>query len=138
MTGMGWRDIARLTGYTSESHAVMAVQAYLQKAAIARSGEQREAALQTEIDTLNELQQSYYGKALRGDLDAANYVLKVIAQRSRLQRFEEVDGQPTGSRTIVITGNSKEYIGQLKALAEAPVDRVVVEGATRRPQLLTR
>lgn len=129
VSGMPWRDVARLAGYATETSAQLAVQAYLQRAVLERSKEQRAAALATELDRLDELHYAYYRQALGGDLDAAKFVLSVSAQRAKYEGLEVRDDAPETRRTIVITGSSEEYIGRLKDLVLAPPEHRVIEGS---------
>jgi hypothetical protein len=98
---------------------MMAVTAYLQRAAMAQSADQARLALATELDRLDALQAKWWTKACDGDVAAANIVLKIIAQRARLLGLEDTDRrQAAVARTIVITGTPDEYVSQLREIAE--------------------
>ena len=127
LTGMPWREVARLTGYATEDSVQLAVQAYLQRAVLERSKEQRAAALATELARLDALTLAYWQKAIGGDLDAAKYVLAVSAQRAKYEGLEVKEETATTSQTIVITGNTDEYIGALKRLTLPPPEHPVIE-----------
>ncbi len=119
LSGLPWREVAGLTGYSSDVAAINAVTTYLQRAAIGQSAEQARLALATELDRLDALQVAWWPRALDGDASAANVVLKVIAQRARLLGLEDPDRRTaTGPRTIIITGNAEEYVSQLREIAE--------------------
>lgn len=51
--------------------------------------ETKEQVLQQDLVTLQRLQLAMMGKAIKGDVQAANTVLKIIAQRSRLVGTEQ-------------------------------------------------
>lgn len=119
LTGLPWREVAGLTGYASEVTAQMAVTGYLQRAALTHSADQARLALATELDRLDALQSRWWATALDGDVGAANVVLKIIAQRSRLLGLEDGDRRTgAATRTIVITGTTEDYVAQLQAIAE--------------------
>ncbi len=57
--------------------------------------------------------------AMGGDLNAANFVLKIITQRCRILGFDKPEElTATPPRTVVIGGTSEEYIAGLKALID--------------------
>jgi len=128
LTGMGWRDVARLTGYADEDTAERSVAYYLSKAAAEMTQEMRQAALRTALDRYDELLQAWWSRALRLNPVAVNGVLKLLAQRAKLEGLEATDETPKTSQTIVITGNSEEYVTRLKALADKPAEGTVIEG----------
>jgi hypothetical protein len=120
--GIAWSDIALATGYSSAAVCQMAVTAYLQKAAVRRTPEQQQAALQLELDRLDALQRGCWLAATNGDVKSAHLALKIIAERARLLGLDRI---PEGgqSTTIVIGGTTEEYIAGLKqvvASTEAP------------------
>jgi hypothetical protein len=120
--GVPWSDIAVSTGYSSAAVCQMAVTAYLQKAAVRRTPEQQQAALQLELDRLDALQRGCWLAATNGDVKSAHLALKIITERARLLGLDRI---PEGgqSTTIVIGGTTEEYIAGLKqvvASTEAP------------------
>lgn len=88
--GMAWAEVARSVGYVSGQVAQMAVTAYLQKAAIERTPEQRQLALQLELDRLDALQAALWDRAGNGDLRAAMVILQISDRRVRLERLDRV------------------------------------------------
>ena len=87
---MAWAEVARSVGYVSGQVAQMAVTAYLQKAAIERTPEQRQLALQLELDRLDALQAALWDRAGNGDLRAAMVILQISDRRVRLERLDRV------------------------------------------------
>lgn len=115
--GADWSVIATEVGYANGPIAAMAVNAYLQKVAIEQGPDFRRAALALELARLDKLQASHWEMAMAGDLNAANFVLKIIIQRCRILGFdkaEELTAAPP--RTVVIGGTGEEYVATLKAL----------------------
>ena len=88
--GMAWSEVARAVGYISGQVAQMAVTAYLQTAAIDRSPEQRQAALQMELDRFDVLHAALWPRALQGDIRAVLVILQISDRRVRLERLDQV------------------------------------------------
>jgi hypothetical protein len=95
LTGAAWSDIAAATGYSSGAVCQLAVTAFLQKAAVTRTPEQQRAAVQTELDRLDELQRTCWLAATNGDVKAGHLVLKIIVERVKLLGL---DRQPADAR----------------------------------------
>lgn len=114
---MTWREVARVTGYQNEIVAQLAVTAYLQKAAITTSEDQAREALALELARYDALQESWWDAAQR-DEKAAMVLLRVSAQRVKIYEllFASKDASAT-PRTIVISGDTEEYVAGLKAIA---------------------
>lgn len=145
LEGKSWPQIARTCKHTTPEAAQIAHGRYIQRAALALSKEKREAALQMEVDRLDTLQAAYWELAVKGradpefpglpqfpDAKAAEVVLKIIAQRVKLLGLDEADRSASGPRTVVVTGNSEQYVATLKSLidgagAGAVVDAEVVD-----------
>ena len=117
--GHSWNTVVDQLGYANVQTAMVEVRRYLHAAAVAQSDEDRAQALALEVERLDELQAAYWDTALSGDIKAAEYVLKVIGQRSRLRGLEEIhkSGDTGGTRTVVIAGTSEQYVQALKELA---------------------
>jgi hypothetical protein len=117
LTGLDWPEIAGRVGYLDGRIASMAVTAFLQKTAAEQAHDHRRQALHLELARLDQLQSAFYPAAMAGDIAAANVVLKVINRRCSVMGFDKVDDDLTGTaRTIVVGGNSEEYIASLKSL----------------------
>jgi hypothetical protein len=116
--GIAWSDIALATGYSSAAVCQMAVTAYLQKAAVRRTPEQQQAALQVELDRLDALQRGCWPAATTGDVKSAQLALKIIVERAKLLGLDRIseDAQPS---TLVIAGSEQEYIAGLKQVIAA-------------------
>lgn len=142
LRGMSWSDIARTCNHVDAAAAQVARSQYLQKASLALAKEKREEALQLELERLDALQAAYWQRATEGledpefpglpkipDAKAAEVVLKIIAQRVKLQGLDEADRSTAGPRTVVVTGNTDQYVATLKALIEGDhvVDGEVVD-----------
>jgi hypothetical protein len=120
LAGHSWPVITEEVGYASAKVCHMAVTAYLQKAAVEQTPERRREALQVEAARLDALQVVYWDRARRGDLKAAQLVVKIITERIKLRN-------PTGKagaasidderqRVLVVAGSSEQYTEQLKAI----------------------
>jgi hypothetical protein len=116
--GLPWSDIAISTGYSSAAVCQMAVTAYLQKAAVRRTPEQQQAALQLELDRLDALQRGCWPAATQGEVKSAQLALKIIVERAKLLGLGEIS-EDTQAQTIVIGGDSEQYIAGLKLLIAA-------------------
>jgi hypothetical protein len=115
--GQTWTTIAESVGFISAQVAQMAVTAYLQKAAVGRAPELRQAALATELDRLDALHATFWPLALEGDMQAANTVLKIIDRRMRLLRLDDASTEMGNvSRTILISGGD-DMADQLREAA---------------------
>lgn len=113
--GLSWGEVAQQLGHSDARVARAAGQRYLQKAVLEMEAEDRRRAVALEKERLDALQARYWEDAFAGDLDAAKYVLSVIQARIRLQRLDEDQTEDT-VRTVVIAGNTKQYVAKLKQL----------------------
>jgi hypothetical protein len=119
LAGADWAEVATRVGYADGRVASLAVTAYLQKIAVELAPDHRRDALQRELDRLDMLQFAYWQAALSGDDKAANIVLKVIDRRCTLFGLDRPDDVlAVAPRTIVISGNTEEYVAGLKAMVE--------------------
>lgn len=80
LQGSTWVAIAEAEGYADESGARRAAQRLLDRTGSELVAEYREV----ELGRLDALQARHWPAAMAGDLKAAEFVLKVSAQRSRL------------------------------------------------------
>lgn len=120
LRGVPWREVAKRCGYRTESSAAIAVRNYLQSAALMQSKEKKSEALAMEIARLDELQNSWWEAAVRGDDKAAQIVLRVISQRSKMLGIEDpnkVDDGGGNQKTILVMGSNKDYARQLQEIA---------------------
>lgn len=118
LRGETWKDVAEATGYPTPSACQHAVTGYIQRAAIARSAEQRELALQTQIDRYEALLRSWWdlGTTMH-DEKAANILLKALAQLDRVQKLDDMETS-AATAVMVIAGTEEEYIARLRAIDE--------------------
>lgn len=118
--GYSWPVIAQQLGYANANSACVAVRNYLQRAAVELDVEARREALTLELDRLDALLASYYANALAGDIKAAELVLKISVQRSRLHAFEELyaKDQRETTRTIVVPVERGQYAETLREITE--------------------
>lgn len=120
LRGESWQAAATMAGYPSTSACQHAVTAYIQRAAMARSNEQRELALQTQIDRYESILRSWWDLGTAGrDDKAAAILLKTLSQLDRVQKLDDME-QSTGAAVMVIAGTEEEYIARLRAIDEAP------------------
>ncbi len=57
--------------------------------------------------------------AMTGDYHAAEVALKIIARRCKVLGFDNADEMATAApRTVVIDGNTDQYIAGIKAMIE--------------------
>jgi hypothetical protein len=112
--GLPWSEIAVSTGYSSPAVCQMAVTAFLQKAAVRRTPDQQQAALQLELDRLDALQRGCWHAATKGEVKSALLALKIIEVRAKLLGLDQIPEDDAQPRTIVIGGSSAEYIAGCK------------------------
>lgn len=139
LSGKTWAAIAKACGHTSPTAAFRARDRYLQRAGLALSREKRDAALALEIERLDTLQLAFWDAATKGyeteddeprrpDVRAAEVILKIIGQRAKMLGLDEIEQSSQGPRTVVVTGNSEQYVATLKALiADEVVDAEIVD-----------
>jgi len=129
LQGKSWVQIAQATGLETARAAQFSRERYLQRAGLELAQEKRAEALQLEIERLDTLQAAYWTAAITGlidpeypgiellpDVKAAEVVLKIIALRAKMLGLDETDQTAVGPRTVVITGNTDQYIAGLKDL----------------------
>lgn len=111
-------EVAKRIGYADGHVAHLAVNAFLQKAALEQAPEHRRAALDLEVQRLDSVQAAHWEAATTGhDYKAANVVLRVITKRCALLGLDRpVDGASDQPYSIVISGTSEEYIAGLRAV----------------------
>lgn len=78
--GATYDDCARATGYATAQGAYLAYQRAI-KRTLQEAG--TEEARQTELDRLDRLQRAIWSKAMAGDLNACNSVLRIFDRRAR-------------------------------------------------------
>jgi hypothetical protein len=103
--GMTWDMIAQRVGYASPSSARQA----FERANLRVIRDDVEALRVLEEDRLDILQTAYWGKALAGDLQAAQYVLKVAESRRKLLGLD----QPIRQQIEVVTYDANSIESEL-------------------------
>lgn len=88
--------------------------------------EERKDLADLEASRLDALLAAYWNSALTGDVKDAEFVLKVISQRIKLNRLDQtLDADQT--KAVLITGASKEeFLEILRVAQEQPTD--ILEG----------
>src|SRR5215831_16673960 len=90
-------------------------------------------AVNAEVSRLDRLQAAYWEDAIGGDLPSAQFCLRVIQERSKLQGLENPQANiQTQMNTLVIGGTQEEYIAALRrareTLGPAAASRVIEAG----------
>jgi hypothetical protein len=117
LAGYCYEDIAEDVGYANRGTAWRAVNESLNGQLV----ENVQTYRRIELARLEALQAAHWDAAVSGDdLKAAELVLKVSAQRTKLLGL---DRQPMeaeeGTRSIVIVGAGGDYLGDLQTIAES-------------------
>lgn len=114
--GRSFREIAKEVDLPAAA-CMKLYSSYMTELAQGISSEQRDIDLQMELERLDALHNAYWDHAISGDLKAAEFVLKVGAQRGKFQKFDALS--PTDTQqiaNILVVGGTKEDF--IKALAE--------------------
>jgi hypothetical protein len=119
VAGRSWREVAEATGYPNELACRAAVTTYLTRAASALNKEQQAERLAVELDRLDAVQKAFWSATMMGDEKAATVVLNVIRTRSKLLGLETKENEAAVTRTVLIAGNTEEYVAGLRALVDA-------------------
>ena len=85
IAGESWDAIAEATGYGSGSGPYQLIRRELEK----RTSDAVGVLRASDLERLDQLQQSLYQRALDGDLDALDRVLKIIQTRSRIGGYDK-------------------------------------------------
>ena len=113
LQGQSWEVIAKEVGFSSAAVASVETYRYLSKLTVLVSKERREESLTMELARLDELQASVWASAVSGDLNAIDRVLKIMQHRAKLIGLD-LTIERTTSTTIVVNGNSHDYITSLR------------------------
>lgn len=112
LQGKTYQEVADEQGYASRG----AVHRVVQKTLAQEQAETIDELRTLELARLDSLQRAFYPAATAGDLKAAEMVLKVMAQRSRLLQLERVSATEPGADDRVLVGGTKEeFIAALQA-----------------------
>lgn len=120
-SGKPWDVVAKTVGYGSGKSAEVEVRQYITKAAIQMDNSRKEEVLGLELDRLDTLQSAVWDQAMDGDTKAVDSVLRIMTHRAKLLGLELIaQGQGTvTNNTVVVTGNSEEFIRSLKLVDES-------------------
>lgn len=79
------------------------------------SPDERRASLILQRDRLEDLQSSYYGEAIAGNIKAAEFVLKLIQEQAKLEHLYDADGTDAQqvANILVVGGSQEEFIRAL-------------------------
>lgn len=115
--GESWELIAREVGFSSPGSAQVSASKYRQSLRIHISDERKEEDLDMELSRLNTLQAAIWDNALSGDLQAIDRILKIIQTRAKLVGLDVQQERSTTNNTIVVTGDSGQFVERLKMIA---------------------
>lgn len=113
--GVPWWDIAEELGITEQVAARLVSDRIAAAAELVDQG-QRRTLLTMELDRLDQLQRAVWADAIGGDTRAVETALKIIDKRARLLGLENATGQTVTNNTIVVPGNTVEYVAALRAV----------------------
>lgn len=144
--GKSWWAIAEELGIT-EGAARVSVDRAVRMVSEMVSDHAKRSLLVTEISRLDALQTAYWGDATQWrtvhetgpdgedrerreppNMRAAEFVLKVIAQRSKLLGLDDMSHAAVSHQTVIVAGTSEEYIAALRSVAEPRTIEGIVEG----------
>ena len=113
--GIAWWDIAENLGITERAAAALVSERIAAAAELVDQG-QRRTLLTMELDRLDQLQRAVWIDAIGGDTRAVETCLKIIDKRAKLLGLENANGQTVTNNTIVVPGNTVEYVAALRAV----------------------
>lgn len=125
--GVPWDVIAPQVGFSSAAEASNKTGKYLTKLTAIASKEQRAESLTLELVRLDQLQESIWDSAVGGDMQAIDRVLKVMDKREKLLGLDITNEKTTGNQTILVMGDSTQYIQRLREVSGDYVDGEVIE-----------
>lgn len=111
--GTPWWDIAEELGVSEGQAARMVAERINAAARLVDEGAKRHL-LALEIERLDRLQQSLWDRALGGELRAVDAVLRIITTRAKILGLENATAATVTNNTIVVAGNTDEYIAALQ------------------------
>lgn len=127
LAGASWDDIAAALGYSSAQTASSTVRTMLDREVVRQSAQE---LLTLELERLDMLQLVVWRRARQGDLKAIDAVLRIMAQRAKYMGLDnkQYEDERTDKSTIVIGGDSEDYIAAIKHAQE--LHRKPIEGST--------
>jgi len=122
LQGSDWEQVATHLGYKNGRVAQVEVRQYITRAATQMDAQRKEEVLGVEMARLDALQSAVWPAAMEGDTKAVDSVLRVMGHRSKLLGLELIaQGGPVTNNTVVVAGNSEEFIRSLR-LVDGIVD----------------
>lgn len=114
--GTPFPDIATTMEMTTDE-VYMRYRKYTMWAAKHFGGDERQMVVQTELDRLDMLQQTYWQNALLGEKGDAEFVLKVMTHRMKLLGLDQMstDSKQQIAQVLVVGGSQQEFIDALNA-----------------------
>lgn len=133
LAGHDWARIAHKLKYSSANTAQTSVRNWLTR--VSEQGEFpntretiRAEAMALDLERLDRLQAAYWDNAVEGDLPAAQFCLRVIAQRANLvQPGSAVATATVTNNTLVVGGTEAQYVASLMKARDA------IAGPAARP-----
>lgn len=120
LEGMSWAEAAEYAGYKTGVVAQVEVKAYLQKAALELSREEKLERLGWELERLDTLQRGIWDQALNGDIKAVDACVRIINTRSKLLGLETLhETEHVTHKTLIIKGERADYVQSLKQVIGA-------------------
>lgn len=114
VAGSSWWDIAEALEVTEGQAASLLAQKIQAAAQLVDEGAKRHL-LALEVERLDRLQEAMWDRALGGDTRAADTVLRIITTRAKILGLDITSSSAVTNNTIVVTGNTEQYIAALEA-----------------------
>lgn len=119
-SGKSWWDIAEALGVSEGQAASLVAHKISAAARLVDEGYKRHL-LALEVERLDRLQETLWDRALGGELRAVDTILKIITTRAKILGLENAVASTVTNNTVVVAGNSDEYIAALqKAVRKGP------------------
>jgi hypothetical protein len=121
LAGYDWPTVARRMNYSNRYAAEKAVRNWLYETREHRAAEgfantkaeMHADAVQGELERLDALQSAYWEEAIGGHIKSAEFILKVINQRSRLLGLEVLPEVSANVNTLIVGGTEDQYVAAL-------------------------
>lgn len=109
-------DIAEECQITEAAAANLMTEHLLEASRLVSEGSKR-LHLTMEVDRLDQLQGAIWRQAMSGDLAAVREARMIIHDRAAMLNLGDMSGVNVTNNTVVVAGNTAEYIEALKAYA---------------------
>lgn len=129
IAGMDWQGIADQLGYASRGAACQDVSRALEKNR-AEEAEQADLLRHLTVQRYDRLQAAWWPKALKGDPKAAEIVLKVLAQRAKIEGTEVPARLAVEAQVTEVTQQDialQELVTEMRAKNAGVVDQLRAE-----------